>query len=332
MTVAVQQPQGRQKKDPLEVLAQGLGIAQSITGIKSNMATLDAHQKAQDDQAALKDRMKRGEYTPQEMASLSKDYKIVDTTPETKSALQAFVLSADGTKKQVSLLPNTKEVKTPNERPQEYAGKDGKPRIGRFIEGQGLVMTPNDPQGYVKPEKPEKTAPKDYAGKLAALNASEKARFDHVRSYAKAVDDLEISLAKGGSRYSPIGDNDFTAALDRAAESYGRMQSGGAINKDEEARFKNMIRALGDDGKRTLSKISEARREADSRFETLGFKSSEVPEMVASRSNLEKALVASKNKSAPGTAIAAPSSKPKEVIQNGWVYDAETLQPIREAK
>lgn len=53
----------------------------------------------------------------------------------------------------------------------------------------------------------------------------------------KAVRDMRTALDAGQNTFSMIGDNDFTESQRRAAEAFGRLQSGGAINKDEEVRF-----------------------------------------------------------------------------------------------
>lgn len=169
---------------------------------------------------------------------------------------------------------------------------------------------------YIAPEKPK---PTDYNAKLAGLNASDKARFDNVRMYSTALDDMEKAIKKGGSRYSLIGDNEFTKALDRAAEAFGRMQSGGAINKDEEARFKNMVRATGDDTKMTLQKIADNRKEAHARLTTLGFSPQEVPEIVSSASEL--ASVKDVSQSDGSTAFAKGAGKSFDELKVGEEFE-----------
>ena len=66
---------------------------------------------------------------------------------------------------------------------------------------------------------------------------------------------MRDALAKGDYTFSVVGDNDFTHNLDIMAENYGRMQSGGAINKDEEARFKRMAPGIGDSKEMQLKKL-----------------------------------------------------------------------------
>jgi hypothetical protein len=74
-------------------------------------------------------------------------------------------------------------------------------------------------------------------GKMNKLNSADKARFDNALMAIKGLDEMSSALGSGQNTFSLVGDNDYTAAARRATEAYGRMQSGGAINKDEEMRF-----------------------------------------------------------------------------------------------
>ena len=304
MAVAVQQPNQHQKRDPLDTVLKGLQIAGAVYGIKEANVRLDEHEaskKAREDQSA-------GVISPQDEASLGQ--KGFLRVPQGTENAVAMKRSSDGS--QVFFAPPKPKAELITPYQQAQLDLENKKLAATSAHQKQLLASA---QG----KEAAKAAPKDYNTKLQSLNASEKARFDNVRSYSKAVDDLEVALVKGGNRYSLIGDNDFTSALDRAAESFGRMQSGGAINKDEEARFINMIRALGDDRSRTYSKVAEARREADSRFETLGFSASEVPEIVKSRKSLETAVAAAKQKGGAGEAVAAPMPKQGH-IEDGYEF------------
>jgi hypothetical protein len=82
-----------------------------------------------------------------------------------------------------------------------------------------------------------------------------------VGHYRGAMDEVEAmrNLVKNGSStFKLIGDNDFTRAMGRAAENFGRAQSGGAINTDEEKRFRQMFRNLTDNKEETLKRLDEA--------------------------------------------------------------------------
>lgn len=62
-----------------------------------------------------------------------------------------------------------------------------------------------------------------------------------------------------------VGDNVFTEALRDASENYGRMQSGGAINKDEEKRFLAKVYKMGDSREDILRKIKQFQKEMKGR-------------------------------------------------------------------
>lgn len=62
-----------------------------------------------------------------------------------------------------------------------------------------------------------------------------------------------------------VGDSDFTRLIRDAAEQFGRMQSGGAINKQEEGRFLDSIFKYGDDREMVKTKIQEYLRDMEMR-------------------------------------------------------------------
>lgn len=109
------------------------------------------------------------------------------------------------------------------------------------------------------------------AAKLAKLSGTDKQRYDHVMMANDAVKDMATALAAGKSRYSLIGDNDYTAALTRFEDAMGRMQSGGAINKDEGDRFRALARSAFDDPKMQAQKLQQLQQIMQDRFRTLGF-------------------------------------------------------------
>lgn len=103
------------------------------------------------------------------------------------------------------------------------------------------------------------------------LSGTDKARYDNALMVAKAIDEMGAALDAGQNTFSPIGDNDYTNAERRAAEAYGRMQSGGAINKDEEKRFLAMLPGATDSKEMQRKKLIGQREEMISRLRTLGF-------------------------------------------------------------
>lgn len=113
-------------------------------------------------------------------------------------------------------------------------------------------------------------------GKLTHLNASDKARFDSAKMGYQAIDNMNQALAKGDNTFSLIGDNDFTQASTLFEEALGRMQSGGAINHDEAARFRKMRPTVSDSSEMQKKKLLTLQNEMGSRLKTLGFQPEEL--------------------------------------------------------
>lgn len=147
------------------------------------------------------------------------------------------------------------------------------------------------------------------------LSGTDKARFDNALMVAKAIDDMGAALDAGDNTFSMVGDNTYTEAERKAAEAYGRMQSGGAINKEEEVRFLKMLPRSTDSKEMQRLKLTKQREEMLSRLNTLGFKPSDIgyqPKEFAY------------GKASPAGNKANASSKPTTIRQNGHVY---TLNP-----
>lgn len=129
-------------------------------------------------------------------------------------------------------------------------------------------------------KREKQKAKEDYVkspkGKLESLSGSDKARFDNALMVLKNIDDMATALENGENTYSFIGDNSFTEAQRRATEAYGRMQSGGAINKEEEDRFQKTLPNKWDSEEIQRQKLLKQREEMISRLKTLGFSMEEV--------------------------------------------------------
>jgi hypothetical protein len=107
--------------------------------------------------------------------------------------------------------------------------------------------------------------------KLAKLNTSDKARYDNSKLGLEYVQKMDNALANGDNTFSLVGDNNFTNAQAYAAEAFGRMQSGGAINKDEEARFLRMAPRPTDSLEMQRTKLANQQKLFADRLNTLGF-------------------------------------------------------------
>ena len=100
-------------------------------------------------------------------------------------------------------------------------------------------------------------------------NEADKQRYDNLQMIGRSLPAMLGSLAKGDWTFSPI-DNTYTINRRMAAEAFGRMQSGGAINKDEEARFEKMLPSTIDSPEKQAEKLSILRQTIMDRARTLG--------------------------------------------------------------
>lgn len=95
-------------------------------------------------------------------------------------------------------------------------------------------------------------------GKDKALGAVEKKELFQAEQGQKAVEGMRRAFANGDSTFSMWGDNQFTLEARAAAEMYGRLQSGGAINKEEEKNFLKMLPRWDDDPEIQRQKLEKA--------------------------------------------------------------------------
>ena len=70
-----------------------------------------------------------------------------------------------------------------------------------------------------------------------SLSEGKIQRLDNIRNGLTALAKVEKAMDAGENKFSLIGDNNYTAGARLFNEMLGRMQSGGAIGKDEEKRF-----------------------------------------------------------------------------------------------
>jgi len=117
---------------------------------------------------------------------------------------------------------------------------------------------------------------KTLEGRKAKLSAETKGRFDNARMALGAVQAMDDSLAAGDNTFSLVGDNDYTMSRAQFEEALGRMQSGGAITKDEEIKFKKMAPGATDSQEIQRKKLARLQSEMAQRLETLGFKPEEI--------------------------------------------------------
>lgn len=100
------------------------------------------------------------------------------------------------------------------------------------------------------------------------LGTEDKKRLDFAREGIVAIRGMESALA-GGDWTRSATSNDFTNNLDLFAEAYGRMQSGGAINADEEKRFKRLAPGPLDSPEMQKNKMTNMRKVFMDRAKTI---------------------------------------------------------------
>lgn len=110
----------------------------------------------------------------------------------------------------------------------------------------------------------------------AKLSTTDKQRFDNVKEALESIHGMESALNQGDWTVHPLGDNDFTRNQRIFGEALGRMQSGAAISKTEEARFLAMAPTIGDNSDQQAKKISWLKDQMRSRLQTLGANPDEV--------------------------------------------------------
>ncbi len=126
-------------------------------------------------------------------------------------------------------------------------------------------------QALLDEKNQKKTDAKSIEGRLAKLNSGDKARFDNSKLGLEYTQQMDAALASGDNTFSVVGDNNFTNSLALAAEAFGRMQSGGAINHQEEARFMKMSPTKTDSVPIQRQKLQNMQKLFADRLHTLGF-------------------------------------------------------------
>lgn len=287
---SVYQPQRRE--GALDQITKVLQIGQAIYGLKNESAKSGAL----------------------EAEARQKGLAADATSPESEGARQGYAelgmkVSPSDTMKSLGsrygdlALLNQKKFEA-NLGETDKGGTFGAKEQAAFVQSGGALVPPGTKGSYTVPGidangkqvamgliPPPKTKPE--VAVVAAktpqdLNSSEKQRYDNVTMARAAVNEMNDALKSGQSVYSPIGDNDYTAALSRFTEALGRMQSGGAISKDENAHFSQLARSFGDSDEMRFKKLTSLANELDKRLDTLGVKASSPESKIAISSPSKK--------------------------------------------
>ena len=217
-----QQMEYNKLKDKTAAANSGYGMMRQM-GLDDKEASLKFKQMSIDN---LQSKLEAG-LTKQFGPDVAKQ-KAAESVAKQRQELETQKIAAQGqTTKSKSTLTKT-ETKD-NSRAMEAANRDAIERSG------GLVGYDNKP-----------------------ITGESAIKVGHYRGAMDEVEAMRNLVKKGESTFKLVGDNDFTRAMSRAAENFGRAQSGGAINTDEEKRFRQMFRNLTDNREETLKRLDEA--------------------------------------------------------------------------
>lgn len=158
----------------------------------------------------------------------------------------------------------------------------------------------------LRQELEDKKFAKTPEGRIRGLGAEQKQRFDNAKLGLISVQGMTDALNAGENTFSLIGDNNYTQQRSLFEEALGRMQSGGAISKPEEDRFKKMAPTLMDSKEIRAAKLAQLQEEMKSRLGTLGFS----PEEAGVASYREKTNKNSNDISGMGMSTANASDLP----------------------
>src|SRR3990167_267927 len=256
-------PQEKQEapaKDPMDTILKGLQLAIGVYGIK------EAGTKAE----LLK----------------AQQAESVKATQFTQAAKEAE-LSGQGYEKNVGDNGAVSFLRPPGFVSKDDAAKDAQTakiiaeteyiRSGKAKEKDPMVT---ELQAQRLADLIEKRKAAEFAktpeGRLKGLNSGDKQRLDNAKLGLVSVQGMADALANGQNTFSPLGDNDYTQQRALFEEALGRMQSGGAISKEEESRFKSMAPTWRDSPEIQQKKLAQLQTEMQSRLGTLGFKPDEL--------------------------------------------------------
>jgi len=138
-------------------------------------------------------------------------------------------------------------------------------------------------------------------GKKRKLGGEETKQLNFVQMGQTALAGMQAAIDDDVNKFSLVGDNEYTLNLRNFSEAMGRMQSGGAINKDEEVRFLAMAPTSLDSDEIVKSKMAVLNEELSRRFENITgepsklgavSKQSEAFKEIASNHTLEELMAA----------------------------------------
>lgn len=152
---------------------------------------------------------------------------------------------------------------------QDMAIKAGAPESVRLLPASSLLKNQKILDMVQEQKKAQLAQDLKQNPTPQSLSTTDKQRYDNLVLGKNAVEDMKNAWNSGENTFSVIGDNKFTEARRRWEDAIGRLQSGGAINRDEEERFKNMAPAWKDTREMQQNKIDQMEKIMNDRLTTM---------------------------------------------------------------
>lgn len=114
------------------------------------------------------------------------------------------------------------------------------------------------------------------AGAPPKLGAEDKQKLGYTTTLLKELPKLQAMYENGTATVRPglvgtlMGQNDSEVLINALAENYGRLQSGGAISKDEEERFKSRLGGVMDSPEIRKAKLQQIMEEIQDKHNLYG--------------------------------------------------------------
>lgn len=214
------------------------------------------------------------------------DYMVGDTPmvydPDTGTLRPATVSDTNGqiVNPRVQAEKNRTESyeKMVNWKKDEAKRKAEADALDRGLKREDLLQRRSERQEIAKRKAEEAAFKQTPQGKIAGMSSTDKARYDYIKEALQAVTQAENALNKiGWDRTAKlkdkmtIGATEYSDALERWNQAYGRMLSGGAIGVEEAKDFKNALPGVTDSDVESKSKIARTKQMLIDRLKTLGF-------------------------------------------------------------
>jgi hypothetical protein len=312
MPVAVQMPNQKQKRDPLDTIMAGLNIATTVFGIKegADKARLLAEQQKVNAENDKFSRMAKEAELGEKGYEIQRDDdgNVVALTPPGNMSIDNRYKTEQTNK----LMAETEAIKK-----GRTTGGDPEMRdLRKLIAQQQLTELQRKADAEAAKLTPE--------GRLKALAGTDKQRLDNAKLGLTSIQGMaDALLAKDENTFSLWGDNNFTQQSTLFEEALGRMQSGGAITEEEAERFRRMRPTFRDEPDIQRKKLVQLQSEFQSRLGTLGFAPQDLGVDVANIQGMTlqgnsggSVLTPPKANAEPAPRV-TPPPKPKIVRQGG---------------